>query len=74
MKLKKSELRQIVSEEIRLVLEKLEFDSKKLNKLISSDKFLKHMYKTKHGSDDPEAFFFTYVVGDDELEQKYMEI
>lgn len=72
--MKKSEFKSLLREEISLMFEKLEFDEDKLNRLIQNDKFLRHMYKTKNGSSDPEAFFYKYVIGDDELEQEYIDI
>lgn len=57
------------------------FDPDKMRRLIQSDQFLSFAWeqRTNAGSSgdeakDLETFFNTYVLGDSEMEQSYMEI
>jgi hypothetical protein len=72
--MKKSELRYLIREEIDYIMERLSFDEDKFNKFIKNtdNKMLKHLYKTKNGKDDPEKFFYIYIIGDDDFEELYI--
>lgn len=74
--MKKSEFRKLIREEISIMLEKLDYDEDKLDKLINTtdDQTIKHQYKSKVGREkmDKEQFFYTFIIGDDDLEKEYM--
>tara|TARA_B100001079_G_C16264833_1_gene449378 strand:- start:385 stop:636 length:252 start_codon:yes stop_codon:yes gene_type:complete len=77
----KERLRMIIREELQSLVEaSVKFDPKKVEKLITQDKFLNYSWKkikSKYRGKEAkgyESLFNTYIYGDSDLERQYKKI
>ena len=66
-----------IEESTQIKEAKVKFDEKKLMKLIKNDKFLTYVvkkdFKGKVDKTKLEQIFFMYIVGDKDMEKKYLK-
>lgn len=82
MKLKESDLRNIVREELQNVLteQRVEFDREKMIALMDRDRFIRHVIRDRASNSsnpsdrDLRVVFNSHVLGEPEMEREYNKL